>query len=260
MHLNLNISIILLIVSLSNFGCKKNVTKVTRSLPSSSDDASENADPIVDEQTTDIEDGDSNQGDNDSPSAVPGETLTPPPSEGFSLNAEVRMKKVDLFVNDLKDALGFSSEEAFCLELNTYDCTSVVHNIVLGGVDAYDSAVFEPYESATESTPIAIERIALQACTKRVDDDLSDQQAAVVYKNFNLDGSNNFVNFDESVLNTTTDSLYKRFLKRMPTADESKTLRILYERLAEVEQNGIAYEWARMSCYMVATHVENIFY
>jgi hypothetical protein len=98
----------------------------------------------------------------------------PVPAEqvAASRQARVKYKSGARYANDLAAALDLP-REAVCRELGRYDCVDEVHRIVLGGVEPYTLGVREPLPSIAVTAPIAQDRVALAACTARIERDLA---------------------------------------------------------------------------------------
>jgi hypothetical protein len=126
----------------------------------------------------------------------------------LSEKANLRFKEVLRLTNDFARALDLDPNQV-CLELGQYDCRAV-HNIALGGVEPRELGLVEPTPSTTITTPIAVERLAVHACERRVTADLDSPSAAI----FAGIDSGTIANLDDASITGAIDSLYKRAVLR----------------------------------------------
>lgn len=186
---------------------------------------------------------------------VPGPTV--PPAQ--SAKARVRLKRAERLANDFSEALGLSRGE-LCRELGSYDCVDVVHTLPLGGVEPYDIGIYEPIKEPGVTTPIAMERVALHGCIRRVDRDLSAGASAVIFRGLTVSADGRLADVDAPPVAAALDTLYKRALLRPPTADEVKALVELYRSRAPADATAAARNWMVASCFAVLTTAESLFY
>jgi len=181
-----------------------------------------------------------------------------------SRQERVKYKSGARYANDLAAALDLE-RDAVCRELGRYDCVDEVHRIVLGGVEPYTLGVREPLPSLGVTAPIAQDRVALAACTERIERDL-----AAVYK-VPLDAAAEpvfltAVDVDAPTpaeLKATAGRFYDRILSRAATPDEVSALAQFHSTVSdEPGESGApaTRDWAILSCFMVATTLESIFY
>ena len=184
----------------------------------------------------------------------------PEPTPRFaSQKNDVKFKRNDRIRTDFANALSLS-EDALCMELGLYSCTHQVHAIALGDVEPYDAGLYDPLPQTGVTTPIALERVALAGCAQRVDLDLANQSAAVVFRGVNRTPDGRLADgVDASPVGEALDVLYRRALQRRATDAEIAHLKSLY---AEVEagSSDAARDWAVLSCFAVLTTVESVFY
>jgi hypothetical protein len=169
---------------------------------------------------------------------------------GLSERAHVRFKKQQLLENDLASALELTPAE-LCQEFESLSCINEVHHLALGGVDAYKNSIFHGIEESLPTTPIAMERIVLNACGERVKRDFSG--GGVIFTNLPAKVT------DTKVLAGSIGTLFERALRRPASADEVKTLQGFYDEVAKTTANATE-TWATLACYMVLTSVEAVFY
>lgn len=186
-----------------------------------------------------------------------------------SRQARVKYKSGARYANDLAAALDLQ-RDAVCRELGRYDCVDEVHRIVLGGVEPYTLGVREPLPSIGVTAPIAQDRVALAACTERIERDLAavyrvppDAAAEPLFLTA--------VDVDAPTpgqLEATAGRFYDRILRRAATPDEVSALAQFHSTVTDepgesggtVTRATVTRDWAILSCFMVATTLENIFY
>ena len=205
-----------------------------------------------------LNNGDQNSGDQQSNQA-PIEPAANEEGKGLSLANSVRFKKQALIKNDLESALGLTSPE-ICKELGASDCLSEVHHLALGGVDAYKRGVFAGISESMITSPIALERVALAGCSERARRDLKAGENEI-FQGMSLDPAGNVsAEGREASLGAAVTTLFARFLGREPSAYEVGALVDMYEDVAKETSSNQSFEWARLSCYTVATDLECVFY
>lgn len=167
-----------------------------------------------------------------------------------SRKARVKFKGGERYARDLAASLDLPRDQ-ICSELGRYDCVAV-HAIALGGVEPYELGIDEPLETAPISAAIAAERVALSACSARVDADLADPANAVLVS---------FAAAEPTVgeREALAADLFDRILRRDATPDELTAVAAFYDEVA-AESDAPARDWARLSCLSIATMLEALFY
>ena len=188
---------------------------------------------------------------------VASDPIPPVPTEevAASRQARVKYKSGARYANDLAAALDLP-REAVCRELGRYDCVDEVHRIVLGGVEPYTLGVREPLPSLGVTAPIAQDRVALAACTERIERDLAASEP-VFLKAVDVDAPT------PGQLEATAGRFYDRILRRAATPGEVSVLAQFHSTVTdEPGESGATAtrDWAILSCFMVATTLESIFY
>lgn len=176
-----------------------------------------------------------------------------------SEKARLQFKRQRRLAADFSAALELPRAD-LCKELDRYDCFDVVHNITLGGVDAYNLGIFEPLAETTKTTPISVERIALTACRNRVDLDLADPAGAVIFKDLPVAESGALSDPSAPEVEAAIDGLYRRFVLRRAEAEEISEIRGFHAAVLDSGDAQAARSWAILACFMVSTGVESIFY
>jgi hypothetical protein len=175
-----------------------------------------------------------------------------------SAKGQVRFKRNIRLTIDYAQALGLQVTEV-CNELGQYNCTALVHALSLGGVDPYGSGLYEPIPFSGSTSPIAIDRVALAACTTRVARDMANPAFGTIYK-FALDGSGKISNIEGADVDLALTTLYERTLLRDPTDDEKKALKGLYADIVASGKPEPGKNWMILSCFAVTSSVEFLFY
>ncbi len=156
-------------------------------------------------------------------------------------------KRYRAFENGLVTGLSLDRKD-FCKELGTQSCIDKTHLTVLGGNEPYESGQYEPSQMPTVLTAIAVDRVVLAACSKRLELDRNAAATAVVFKHFPLSG----MIPEAKQVEAQTGELYRRILARDPEAAEVK---VMVEMLS---QKLPADKLALLMCFAIATSVENI--
>lgn len=183
--------------------------------------------------------------------SVPTEVIAP------SRQPRVKYKSGARYASDLAVALDLE-RDAVCRELGQYDCVDEVHRIVLGGVEPYTLGVREPLPAMAVTAPIAQDRVALAACTERIARDL-DASEPVFLRKIDVEDPTS------KELEATAKRFYDRILRRAATPDEVNALAQFHSKVTEQagetgEGATATRDWAILSCFMVATTLESIFY
>jgi hypothetical protein len=167
----------------------------------------------------------------------------------------VKYKSGARYAGDLAAALDLR-RDTVCRELGRYDCVDEVHRIVLGGVEPYTLGVWEPLPAIGVTAPIAQDRVALAACTERIERDLAASEPVFLMA----------VDVDAPTpgqLEATARRFYDRILRREATPEEVSALAQFHSTVTDEpgERGATATrDWAILSCFMVATTLESIFY
>lgn len=172
-----------------------------------------------------------------------------------SPTANVRQKAPRQLRNDFAQALGLPPEQ-LCEELGGLSCTDEVHTVTLGGVEPDELGIYSPAQHSSATTPIAVERVALAACGRRVDADLA---GAPVIFDVPREGAA-LSDVDDPAVTTAITTLYRRALLRDPTPVELAHVRDLYAAVEGTGTDAPARDWAVGTCFAVLTTMESIFY
>jgi hypothetical protein len=198
--------------------------------------------------SNDVESNDVESNDAGATESVPNEQIAP------SRRPRVKYKSGARYASDLATALEIE-RDAVCRELGQYDCVDQVHRIVLGGVEPYTLGVRDPLPSIAVTAPIAQDRVALAACTERITRDLAGSEPLFLKK----------IDLGEPTrkeLEATAKRFYDRILRRAATSDEVSALTQFHSTVTDETSDSVTAtrDWAVLSCFMVATTLESIFY
>ncbi|MDX2012034.1 MAG: hypothetical protein SFW67_17710 [Myxococcaceae bacterium] len=183
---------------------------------------------------------------------------SPDAGVGASARGNLRFKGPERLVNDVAAALELRADQV-CTELGQYQCASLVHNVALGGVDPYGPGLYEPSGITAVTTPLVVDRVALSACTRRVDADLATPQSAVVFRGVPLNGKK-LANPDGSELPAVIGELTRRVLAREPYDREVSRYVQLARELDASPEAEPARAWMQAVCFAVVSSTESVFY
>jgi hypothetical protein len=186
-----------------------------------------------------------------------GDAGTPPP---FAISGKgvVRFKRNIRLTTDFAVAMELPLATV-CQELGQYSCTLTVHPLAVGGTDPFSSGLYEPLPYTGATSPLVIDRIALSACSQRVELDLADPPNARIYRELAIDADGR-LNPDQPGVGHAIETLYQRALLRPPTAGELAHLRALYRDIEATGKPAPAKSWAVVSCFAVMSSIESVFY
>ncbi len=177
-----------------------------------------------------------------------------------SADPRVKFKDGERFVRDLADGLSLPRDQV-CVALGTYDCNDKAFRIVLGGVEPYDMRILDPLENASLAAPIAMDRVALHACTSRVMKDIETPASAVLFKAPAGAAAARAPN--KAWMDTTTITIYDRILRRPATNAEKAQMAEFYKTVSAGRSDPVAAiekDWVTLGCFAVASSLENTFY
>jgi hypothetical protein len=169
----------------------------------------------------------------------------------------IQRKRPDQLRNIFAKALGLN-DKGLCLELGKFPCIDVIHKVNLGGMDAYNQSQYRYTDDIDITGPIALERVALSACSQRAGIDIANPEAAKIYKDIKLSKDGRL--HDNGALDASIQRLYQRVLVRNPSTEEVAALKDFYRRLYREKPIGAALNWMTLACFAVLTQVESVFY
>ena len=191
-------------------------------------------------------------GDDDSGSSDTGE---PPPPLPTSPKANVRFKGPQRLAADLAQALELPLSD-MCLELGDMHCTDDVHRVTLGGAEPYNLGINKPAQFTTVTAPIAVDRVVLAACARRVDEDFSGTPR--IFDVPRSGGALADPGGDEVA--DAIDRIYTGGLLRHAADTEVAHLRALYDDVEATGTSTPARDWAVAACFATLTTLEFLFY
>ncbi|AKQ66419.1 hypothetical protein A176_003331 [Myxococcus hansupus] len=151
--------------------------------------------------------------------------------------------------------------DQLCNELGQYSCAESVHTVTLGGVDPYQSGIYEPLPITGVTTPIAVDRMALAGCSRRVELDVATPSRAVLFQGVALDAQGRLVDRGGTSVRTAINVLYQRGLQRDAHASE---LEAWVQLAADIESSSSSphpgRDWMTAVCFAVLSSAESVFF
>ena len=186
--------------------------------------------------------------------------LTLSSTEDGSYQASVRpnlqWKRYAAFESDLVRGLELEPD-ALCNEFGKESCIRHVHLVPLGGHDPFASGLLVPSAETLATTPAAVDRVLLSACSKRAQlDKKAGRAEAKVFDQLSLDGE--APPPDSVEARNTVISLYRRLLGRDPDAHEVPLVAALTRD--EDGEPRSASDFATLSCFSIGTSTEFLFF
>lgn len=169
---------------------------------------------------------------------------------------KIRYKPQDVLMADYQTALSLDSA-SLCSEQDGTDCFSE-HKVALGALDAYKLGIYQRSDTATGTAAIAVERIALSGCLKRLQLDLNAGASAVLFKGLQFNQNGTLVDPHGSSTKNFITALFQTLIQRNPSSTDTTALLGLYDQIAALNQANPGTVWAWMSCYAVLTSAEAV--
>lgn len=162
-------------------------------------------------------------------------------------------KRVKAIKSDLAYALDLPADK-LCSELGSLPCFDQVHLSALGGNEPFVLTQYEPVDKPTAISAVVADRVALAACSNKVDSDASATTPSIFthydLNEMSLPGDANYL----AALDAQNTQLYQRLLVRDPSAQE---LTLLQSLGANANGDAISNaDVAKLSCYTIATSTE----
>ncbi|WP_257447278.1 hypothetical protein [Archangium lipolyticum] len=171
----------------------------------------------------------------------------------------LRFKGPERLTLDFAVALSLPPEQV-CNELGLYPCTTSVHTVALGGVDPYGLGFYEPLPYTGATTPIAVDRVALAACVRRVTLDVTTPAEAVVFGGIELDSQGRLSNREGAPVRNAITALYQRAQLRDPSEAEVDTLLKLAADIEGSSSQTPGRDWMKAACFVVLSSAESVFF
>ena len=141
------------------------------------------------------------------------------------------------------------TKDQVCTELGTNSCIDKVHLTVLGGNEPYQNGQYERAQNPSVLTAVAVDRVVLSACGKRLELDRAAGAGAQVFKFFALGAAKP----NDDQVKQQAIELYHRLLAREPEAAE-------LQAIAGFSASSVAADKLALSlCFAIGTSSENIF-
>jgi len=165
------------------------------------------------------------------------------------VRGNLKPKAGTVLLDDLATALALPRDEV-CRELGTVDCLEA-HRVSLGEVAPRALRIYEPVTGLLTGV-VAVERVALHACTNRVERDRTDPDALIPELASGLSRV--------SRRRRVVERLAMRLVRRAPTRAERDALVDLYDTLRDDGIDDLDAQWTIATCFTLATLTETLFY
>ena len=162
----------------------------------------------------------------------------------------LQWKRADALEADLSAALELPPAQ-LCREFGVKPCIRDVHLVPLGGYDALASGMLEGAPDPIVTTPTAVERVVLSACSRRVELDRTSATKSALLSALELDAPAPAA--DSAAMHEFVSALYRRLLARDPSDDEVR-------EIATLSADVSADEFAKLACFTVGTLSEFLFF
>lgn len=177
-----------------------------------------------------------------------------------SARNNLRFKRTDRIQLEFARILELPTNQ-LCAELGIYDCLETIHTVTLGGVEPYRANIYDAFEHTALSAPLAIERVALAACVRRVQLDAADLAQAVIFTDVPVTLDGRLQDVEDPTVTAAIERLFTRAFLRPPTADDIADMRQLYRDVeASPDSEVPAADWGVLACMITLTSVESLFY
>lgn len=199
--------------------------------------------------------GSSSTSNNATPNAstVNAGTTAPPPFQ-VSPAPSLVWKRQAALGRDLGRALQLPADE-LCNELGGAPCAEV-HEVSLGGNDPYQIGLYEPVENPLASTPVVIDRFVLGACSAAAERDQAGP--ALVFTDLDLSAPDVGADGVRASAEAQVGALYRALLSRDAQPEE---VAIVMELTQDASGAPVsALDFAKASCFTIATTTEFLFY
>ena len=185
---------------------------------------------------------------------------TPAPTERTfeSARANLRFKGAARLREEYARILQLPTD-ALCTELGQFDCIDDLHQITLGGVEPYKANIFKPFPGIAVGASLAVERVALSACTARIERDAADPARAVYFGDIPLRGGA-LADVNAPQVDAALTALTREAWLREPTPDDLATLKALYADVLAEGGRTPAFTWAQLVCMTTLTTSEALLY
>ena len=197
-------------------------------------------------------DGDTGDGDGDVVDPCADDACLPPaPTFKASTRNQLTWKRYRTLQQDLMAVLDLPPGEV-CNELDRFSCVDDVHLVPLGANDPFYQALYQPLTEPSVTTPIAVDRTVLAACSNAVDRTRNGDSE--VFAAFDLDAAA----ADGAPVTAHITAMFRGFHARDPQPNEIDEVKTL---LVDDDGNAVSNaDFLTLSCFAVGTMAEAIFY
>lgn len=157
-------------------------------------------------------------------------------------------KRYRPFENALMSGLALPKSDV-CTEIGRASCVDEIHLSVLGGNEPYVNGQYERAATPTILTSVAVERIVLSACDKRLTLDKGLGTGAVVFKYW----ASTDAQLTDDKVKAQTQELYRRLLARDANDNELGAALEVLKIVQTPDKVALAL------CFAVGTQAENVF-
>lgn len=175
---------------------------------------------------------------------------------GTAAEETLMWKRGAALAADLGRALALNDAE-LCTEVSDVPCVDV-HRAPLGRSDPFGTGLLSPASRPMATTALATERVALSACSTRVEKDRAGSPQ--VFEGIDL--SDQPLSADLAAQRAAAEqlakTLYPRLLSRTATPAEVDVLREL--AIGSTGQPVSARSFAKLACFAIATTTEFVLY
>lgn len=177
------------------------------------------------------------------------------PEAGVEAAESLLWKRGTALTSDLGGALAFAPED-LCTELGTKSCLDA-HRVALGSADTFNSGLAPGVARPLATSGIAVDRVVLSTCSKRVR--LDAEGSPAVFKDIELSGDMpQDATSVADVAEQVGTLLYKRLLARDPKAEE---LSVLAELAVDGSGAPVSRaDFVKLACFTVGTTTEFLLY
>lgn len=172
-----------------------------------------------------------------------------------SVQGELQWKRYRQFEADLMRGLELDAAQV-CQELGGVSCIQDVHRIALGGHKPIELGMYRPLDHTLKTTPVAVDRVLLSACAKRVELDAAlGAESAVVFRGLELGAP--APEPGSAAVTATVETLYRRLLGRDPEVAERDRVAALASADGETVTGR---DFATLACFAIGSTSEFLFF
>ena len=168
------------------------------------------------------------------------------------------VSRVHRIKGDWSKALALPSED-LCRELGQHDCFDFVHTIMLGGIDPYESYLRGEREASPSMRRLWWSELHWLPAERVMTVTWRGERYRCLVPKYRINVDRRNCRHRKRV-RAYINRLYNRALLRMPT-ERALALKGFYETLTTIPgAESHARDWGVLTCFMVLTSTENLFY